>query len=153
MKKIVLFQPRYPHGKSQCYLPGGLMNLGSRLLQAGCQVFFFDLNFTDFKSAEVGRALLRADYIGFSVLGHPYIPEVRANIAYLRMVCDVHVPILIGAVKESQGFRVRISPSGSLPHFSKAVTCKFRFGTTKTLHKRSVCRRSRHRLRPPWLRC
>ena len=81
---ITLFQPKYPHGRSQCYLPGGLMNLGSRLLQAGVEVSFFDLNFTKLESKEVSSALADSSFIGFSVLGHPYIPAVLENIRTLR---------------------------------------------------------------------
>ena len=81
---ITLFQPRYPHGKSQCYLPGGLMNLGSRLLNAGVEVSFFDLNFSNLDSREVTKQLATSDLIGFSVLGHPYIPEAIENLKTLR---------------------------------------------------------------------
>jgi len=82
--KTVLFQPRYPHGKSQVYLPGGLMNLGSRLIRAGIEVSFFDLNLTVLDSVEVCTDLVQSDIIGFSVLGHPYIPIVIENIKMFR---------------------------------------------------------------------
>lgn len=93
--KIVLLQPHYPHGKSQTYLPGGLMNLGSRLLQAGVEVSFFDLNFTALGSEEVLQALTGSNFIGFSVLGPPYIPEVILNISELR-TRGFSQPVLVG---------------------------------------------------------
>ncbi len=81
---VTLFQPRYPHGKSQTYLPGGLMNLGSRLLNAGIDVSFFDLNLAKLDAPHVLSSLAQSGVVGFSVLGHPYIPEVIGNIKALR---------------------------------------------------------------------
>jgi hypothetical protein len=90
--RIALFNPRYPYGKSRTYLCGGLMNLGSRLLTAGMEVSFTDLNHATFESRE---DLDHADTIGFTVLGPPYIPEVVRNIEELRAIgyCQ---PIIVG---------------------------------------------------------
>ena len=93
--KITLFQPRYPYGKSQVYLPGGLMNLGSRLLAAGVEVSFFDLNLTPLGDPEVTKALQDSDFVGFSVLGPPYVPQVLKHIQELRQ-SGFLLPILIG---------------------------------------------------------
>ena len=93
--KIVLFQPRYPYGKSQVYLPGGLMNLGSRLIQAGVGVSFFDLNLIEIDSDAVITDLINTDEIGFSVLGPPYIDTVVGYIKWLRRHNFLQ-PILIG---------------------------------------------------------
>lgn len=72
---ITLMQPRYPYGKRQMYLPGGIMNLGSRLLVAGHSVTLIDLNQYDLTSEISMNALRKADFIGISVIGTPYIPE------------------------------------------------------------------------------
>src|SRR3989344_2979516 len=77
--KIALVQPRYPHGKAQIYLPGGLMNLGSRLLTAGLEVELFDMNL-----AHSPLYPESFDVIGFSVLGPPYIPAVISAVRRLR---------------------------------------------------------------------
>lgn len=92
---LVLFQPAYPHGKRAWYLPGGLMNLGSRLIEAGVGISFFDLNFFDLGSLEVTTALKSAERIGFSVIGPPYIPVVVRNISTLR-VLGFTQPVLVG---------------------------------------------------------
>ena len=76
--KIALVQPRYPHGKSQIYLPGGLLNLGSRLMQVGFEVDLFDLNL------DLLLDHRRYDIVGFSVLGPPYIPGVIREITKLK---------------------------------------------------------------------
>lgn len=94
-KSIVLFQPRYPYGKNQIYMPTGVLNLGARLFEASHDVAFFDLNFTGFDSSEVQEAVDGADTLGFTVLGAPYVPEVVANIRTLRQQ-GCQLPILIG---------------------------------------------------------
>ncbi len=86
MRRITLFEPRYPHGRVKTYLPGGLMNLGSRLLEAGIEVSFFDLNHTDLESPEVRSELDRSNFVGWSVIGTPYIPDVMRDIARVRFM-------------------------------------------------------------------
>src|SRR3989344_2044662 len=76
--KIALVQPRYPHGKAQIYLPGGLMNLGSRLMHAGLEVDLFDRNLDPLPDHH------KYDVVGFSVLGPPYIPSAIAETRKLR---------------------------------------------------------------------
>ena len=83
--KITLVQPKYPHGgdgKRQTYLPGGLMNVGSRLLKAGVTVEFVDLNIYSWGLAR--EMFARSDVIGFAVIGPPYIPSVVDSIRELR---------------------------------------------------------------------
>ena len=81
--KITLIQPKYPHGdKSQTYLPGGLMNLGSRLLHAGIEINFIDLNDGYWKKWQ--QILDESDLIGFTVIGPPSIPEVIKTIHDMR---------------------------------------------------------------------
>ncbi len=91
----VLFQPRYPYGKPTVYLPVGLMNLGSRLLGRVAEILFFDLNFVRIDADEITPALHKADVIGFSIIGPPYISEVIGDIRALRTM-GFHQPILIG---------------------------------------------------------
>jgi hypothetical protein len=93
--RIALFQPCYPHGKSQTYLPGGLMNLGSRLLSSGFEVSLTDLNHDSLESGCVQQELNSANVIGFSVLGPPYIPGVVRNIEQLRSM-GYRKPIFVG---------------------------------------------------------
>lgn len=95
MKTVVLFQPRYPYARRKVYLPGGLMNLGSRLMEAGVKVAFFDLNLIDLDSKSVKLTLKTADMVGFSVIGPPYIPVVRDDIQRLREY-GYNAPILVG---------------------------------------------------------
>jgi hypothetical protein len=91
--KITLLQPRYPFGKRQAYLPGGLMNLGSRLLQIGVEVQFFDLNDGDWN--EWSSALEESDLIGFTTIGPPYIPEIVGTIREMRQA-GLEQTILVG---------------------------------------------------------
>jgi hypothetical protein len=93
--RVALFQPCYPHGKSQTYLPGGLMNLGSRLLMAGIETSFTDLNHVDIESQQVRQELDDANVIGFTVLGAPYIPGVAYDVGRLRAI-GYRQPIFIG---------------------------------------------------------
>jgi hypothetical protein len=92
---ITLLQPRYPYGGGRIYLPGSLMNLGSRLLGMGIRVLFFDLNVTNLWRPEVRVALLASDFVGFTVIGTPYIPSVLKDIRTLRDH-GFRAPILLG---------------------------------------------------------
>ena len=76
--KIALVQPRYPHGKSQIYLPGGVMNLGGRLIDAGLDVRLVDRNLDPLPDPK------DYDVIGYSVLGPPYIPGAITEMRQLR---------------------------------------------------------------------
>ncbi|MBX4198730.1 hypothetical protein KW800_00395 [Candidatus Parcubacteria bacterium] len=82
--KVFLIQPRYPHGwkKPQTYLPATLMNLGSRLLNIGIEVGFTDLNHSTLE--EHASALRMSDFIGFTILGMPYVSDVVQMIKDLR---------------------------------------------------------------------
>ena len=92
---IVLLQPKYPHGGNQTYLPGSLMNLGSRLLVAGYEVEVFDLNQASLDSPTTRQRIRKADVIGITILGTPYIPVVILLVTELRkMGCEQR--ILIG---------------------------------------------------------
>jgi|TARA_Y100000310_G_C20647860_1_gene797661 hypothetical protein len=70
--KIDLIQPRHNYasqeGQGHVYLPTSLLTAGARLLNAGIDVVFHDENI---KPAEI-----TADYVGFNLLGAPYIPDV-----------------------------------------------------------------------------
>ncbi len=93
-KSITLIQPQYPHGgKSQTYLPTGVLNLGSRLTQAGVEVDFIDLNRTGLRDGI--DVLKNSDAIGITVLGPPYIPEAIKVIREMRQAGLVQ-PILVG---------------------------------------------------------
>ncbi len=94
--KITLIQTKYPHGggrKQQIYLPGGLMNLGSRLMAVGMNVAFIDLNNDRWQNHL--HDLNTSDVIGFTVLGAPYIPEVIKVIREMRKAC-MPQKILVG---------------------------------------------------------
>lgn len=93
-KSIALIQPQYPHGgKKQTYLPTGVLNLGSRLMQAGAEVDFIDLNRTEFQASL--EILKSADVIGITVLGPPYIPEAIKTIRKIRQAGLVQ-PVMVG---------------------------------------------------------
>ena len=70
--KIDLVQPRHNYapkeGVGHIYMPTSLLTVGARLLNAGVDVTFHDENT---KPLEVS-----SDYVGFNLLGAPYIPEV-----------------------------------------------------------------------------
>ncbi len=93
--RITLLEPRYPHGRAKTYLPGGLMNLGSRLLEAGVEVSFFDLNHVDLTSSEVQEALAGSNVLGWSAIGPPYIPDVIRDIKRVRSLGYAQ-PVLVG---------------------------------------------------------
>lgn len=77
---ILLIQIGYPHGGQRIYLPGGVMNLASRLMAIGQEVQVIDLDLDDLALV----ALDGVDLIGLSVLGKPYIPGTLRCIATLR---------------------------------------------------------------------
>lgn len=70
--KIDLIQLRHNYapveGLGHIYMPTSLLTVGSRLLNTGVNVEFHDENL---KPARVS-----SDYVGFNLLGAPYIPEV-----------------------------------------------------------------------------
>lgn len=70
--KIDLIQPRHNYaaaeGLGHVYMPTSLLTAGARLLNAGVDVEFHDENL---KPSEVS-----SDYVGFNLLGAPYVPEV-----------------------------------------------------------------------------
>ena len=70
--KMDLVQPRHNYapteGLGHIYMPTSLLMVGARLLNAGVDVTFHDENI---KPLEVS-----SDYVGFNLLGAPYIPEV-----------------------------------------------------------------------------
>lgn len=107
--KIFLIQPRYPHGwsKPQTYLPATLMNLGSRLMKIGIEVGFADLNHTDLSDCR--EEMESSDFIGFSILGMPYVSDVVKLIRILR-AHGFKQPMLVGG----QGI-ARVEPA----HFER----------------------------------
>ena len=70
--KIDLIQPRHNYapaeGLGHVYMPTSLLTVGARLLNAGIDVEFHDENLRPQK--------ISSDYVGFNLLGAPYIPEV-----------------------------------------------------------------------------
>ncbi|MES2409702.1 MAG: radical SAM protein [Patescibacteria group bacterium] len=91
MKKIVLLQPAYPYGKSQVYMGGALISVGSQLLALGFEVTMFDLNMTDIQT--IMSVLQNADYVGVTVIGSPYIP---GTIEIAKQLAMLDIPVLIG---------------------------------------------------------
>jgi len=71
------------------------MNLGSRLLNAGIEVSFDDLNYVSLRDPAIVPHIIDADLIGFTVLGPPYIPGIARNIRDLRSL-GYRKPILLG---------------------------------------------------------
>ncbi len=70
--KIDLVQPRHNYapaeGLGHIYMPTSLLTVGARLLDAGVEVTFHDENIKPLEAS--------SDYVGFNLLGAPYIPEV-----------------------------------------------------------------------------
>ena len=70
--KIDLIQPRHNYapneGLGHIYMPTSLFTVGARLLNAGVEVVFHDENLKPTR--------ISSDYVGFNLLGAPYIPEV-----------------------------------------------------------------------------
>lgn len=94
--RITLVQPKYPHGgadKCQTYLPGGLMNIGSRLLQAGVEVEFLDLNHVQWSQKR--DILDKSNLIGFTALGAPHIPDIIETVKGMREA-GLQQPVLVG---------------------------------------------------------
>lgn len=92
---VTLLQPGHLYGGRQTYLPGSLLNLGSRLIAVGVSVSFFDLNHNCLADKEVQKQLHLSDRIGITVLGTPYIPTVRELIVALRK-SGYQQPIMVG---------------------------------------------------------
>ncbi len=86
---ILLVQPTYPYGKEQIYLPGGLLNFGSRLINSGINAEFVDLNL------DPEPNWVDYDLVGFSVLATPYIPRVINHIRKMREA-GFAGPVLVG---------------------------------------------------------
>lgn len=67
-----LIQPRHNYalteGLGHVYMPTSLLTVGARLLKSGIDVKFHDEN--------LNPAQISSDYVGFNLLGAPYIPEV-----------------------------------------------------------------------------
>ena len=81
--KIDLIQPRHnyapPQGLGHVYMPTSLLTAGARLLNAGVDVTFHDENIRPTK--------VSSDYVGFNLLGAPYIPEVINLQDRIRQEC------------------------------------------------------------------
>lgn len=93
--KVCLIQPGYPYGRPQTYLPGGLMNLGSRLMSIGATVGFVDLNHDELESDAALESIRGADFLGLTVLGPPYIPTVIELIFRIRAL-GFYQSVLLG---------------------------------------------------------
>lgn len=74
-KIITLVELRYPYGKPKVYMNGSLIAIAAKLMAMGASVQVVDFNIDDPESGHVHNLLDRADIIGVSVLGAPYIPS------------------------------------------------------------------------------
>ena len=92
---IALLNPRYPYEKDQVFLGGSISSIGARLLAMGHEVDVVDLNMDRIADNRTQEALKRADCIGVSLIGSPYIPGMLELIDQLR-ARGVSVPILLG---------------------------------------------------------
>lgn len=92
---ICLIQPAN-QWRVEVYLPGTIVNLGSRLLKAGgYQVEILDFNLTNLNDPRTHDIVRKSDRIGFTVLGTPIIPRVREQILELRKLGYTR-PVLVG---------------------------------------------------------
>lgn len=71
---FLLVRPRYPHGKSQIYMPTDLMRVAAMIETTGVKTRLLDLNLHKMPSE---RELGKYDAIGVGVVGPPYIPQSR----------------------------------------------------------------------------
>ncbi len=94
-KNIVLINPHYPYGKDQIYLGGSLVSVAARMLKIGHRVQMVDLNIDRLTEVHVQTTLKKADIIGISLTGSPYIPGVLKLIPELRVFAP-NAMILIG---------------------------------------------------------
>jgi hypothetical protein len=95
VERICLIQPANPW-RVEIYLPGTIVNLGSRLLGAGgYEVEILDFNLTGLSDPRTREILLSSDRIGFTVLGTPIIPRVRELVLELRKLGYTR-PVLVG---------------------------------------------------------
>lgn len=94
-ERICLIQPANPW-RVEVYLPGTIVNLGARLLEAGgYEVTILDFNLTGLSDTRTREILLSSDRIGFTVLGTPIIPRVRELVLELRKL-GYSRPVLVG---------------------------------------------------------
>ncbi len=92
---ICLIQPANPW-RREIYMPGTILNLGSRLLEVGgYEVTILDFNLTGLGDPRTREILLKSDRIGFTVLGTPIIPRVRELVLELRRL-GYNRPVLVG---------------------------------------------------------
>jgi len=77
---ILLVNLAYPHGKPQAFLPGGLLNLGSRLLTRGITVGLKDLNFHEVTLAECQNYAA----VGITLIGSAMIPQAYKVFRHLK---------------------------------------------------------------------
>ena len=77
---VLLVNLAYPHGKSQTFLPGGIFNLGSRLMAKGITIGFKDLNFhsVTLDTCSVYEAL------GITIIGSAMIPQAMELVRRLQ---------------------------------------------------------------------
>ena len=70
--RMDLVQPRHNYapieGEGHIYMPTSLLTVGARLFNAGVEVTFHDENIMPLE--------VSSDYVGFNLLGAPYIPKV-----------------------------------------------------------------------------
>lgn len=94
-KKIVLINPQHSYGGRLIYLNGSLTAIAAMLMSMGHAVTVIDLNIDRLKDEAVQTVLRTAEFIGISLTGAPYIPEMLTLIPRLRFLNGA-APILLG---------------------------------------------------------
>lgn len=92
-RNIVLVDLRYPYGKSKVFMNGSLCNAAAVLTAAGHKVKIIDFNLDTFEGAR--DAFEKADLVGVSLIGGPYIPE---SIGLIKRLKDLFpaLPVMLG---------------------------------------------------------
>lgn len=103
-KQVVLISPRYPYGKDQIFLGGSLVTVAARLMAMGHMVTMIDFNIDRLTDKSVKVSLAKADMIGISLTGAPYIPGVVELLPALCQMAPRALVLLGGQVIE------RLSP-------------------------------------------
>lgn len=93
--KVALIEMRYPYGKNRIYLNGSQYVVGARLMELDHEVDFVDLNMDKVAHQHIQAQFKKADIIGISVIGSPYIPDaIRLTNTLNRLVPTT--PIMLG---------------------------------------------------------
>lgn len=111
---IALIDLCYPYGKKKIYMNGSLIAIAARLMAMQHSVDIIDLNIDDVNDSRIVTLLSKADWIGFSLIGAPYIPSAMALATKLRQQFP-QTPIAMGGQviekMEQQQFQIVFSLS------------------------------------------